>query len=180
MVRPPNFAPGCFGSPLVYSTSDMVCANCRFFAECGETNKVTREKLRQLLGMSKVPDFQAMRRERVKPVAAQPVDESGMVLPRKVRELIERLDRDQLDIKGSLSRGVNPFPKGKADFLRLFCHLLLKLPRLPRDTLETAFMQALGHQSSTAKANARMAFAALEHIGAIEIVDGIATIRRNA
>lgn len=102
-----------------------------------------------------------------------------MVLPVKVRRLIEKLDAASLHITEKMSQGVNPF-EGKVPFLQIACHLLMRLGRpLPRPMLAQAFVQKLGWQQNTADAHARMAFQALAHIGAIVDTEAGAVLKKD-
>lgn len=112
--------------------------------------------------------------------ASQPsVDPASMTLPKKVQELITRLDSGEYRVIDSLAAGINPFEGKGMSFMRLVCHLLLRIDgSLNREVLSTAFVTKLGHKEETADAHARMAIQALTHIGAVQNTDGNIRLRR--
>lgn len=175
MYEVPPFSPGCFGSAIAFRKEDMVCQACPFAEKCEVAHEITLKALRERYGI-KPP--QPRTAQRAKKQEAHTADPAATVLPKKARELIERLDRSQIDICGSLRRGVNPFGKG-LNFMRIACHILLRASApFDREFLSDAFVKALGWQKNTADAHARMAIMALTHVGAIENRDGLISLRK--
>jgi len=177
MTEIPSFAPGCFGSALAFQTDSTICRNCPFAAQCQPLHEENLLALRDRFGIKPT-----RRGPKLKPaiVPMTDADPALMVLPVKVRRLIEKLDVSNLRITENLSKGINPF-EGKVPFLQIACHLLLRLGRpLPRPLLAQAFVQKLGWQQNTADAHARMAFQALAHIGAITDSEAGAVLKRSA
>lgn len=174
MTLIPQFAPGCFGSALAYKDNESICRGCTFNVECRPLHLENKARLQALAGI-KPP--------KVKPVElapSAPIDPTTMNLPTKVRELLERIDRNNLNIVGHLRRGENPFVD-TMPFMRIACHLLLRCPanmRLDRQLLSSAFVKKLNWQQGTAEAHARLAVQALVHVGAIDLVDGVISLRK--
>lgn len=163
----PAFAPGCFGSALAYQAEHAVCKNCVYQAQCEPLHQANLAKLRA--------HFQIKERYKVKERSPEEVA-TGVSLPKKVRDLVDRLDNSNLMVTEKLARGENPFAEGFA-FLKIAAHILLKRPT-DQKTLVAAYMLKTKMTRDTAVAHARMAIQALVHIGAVDLVDGVATIRR--
>ncbi|MBA8881771.1 hypothetical protein [Phyllobacterium myrsinacearum] len=107
-----------------------------------------------------------------------PVNPGELALPKKTQELVDRLDRSNLNVTEKLQKGENPFA-GTLPFMRIVAHLLIKLDRpLTRQFVAAAFMTKFDWQQNTADAHARMAFQALEHIGAVREMNGTIQIKR--
>lgn len=169
----PNFAPGCFGSALAFQDDHPVCKSCVFRQQCEPQHEANLVTLRLTLGV-----VVAEPKPIIPPMDDATVDPAALALPKKVRELVHRLDHSNLNIIERLGRGENPF-ETTLPFLRIFCHLLLRAGTVNRSTLQYACETKLNWNPGTAMSHSRMAFQALEHVGAIEIVDGAARLRRS-
>lgn len=173
MTDIPHLAPGCFGSALSFQGDHPVCGNCVFKDRCEPVHKTNLEQLRARYGIkltekkAPLPKFDH---------AKAPAD--ALAMPKKVRELLHRLDSAKLNVKERMLRGENPFI-GELPYMALFCVLLMKMGTVNRATLEYACKKKLNWSDLTARAHSRMAFQALEHIGAIEVIDGNARLRRD-
>lgn len=176
----PPFAPGCFGSALAYKDGDSVCMGCVFQAQCQPVHVEARIALRQRLGI-KTPEEIKAEKQPVAKVVFKDQSPEALALPKKVQELVDKLDRGGYNVVESLKSGQNPFGAAMP-FMKIAAHLLLALaPRqktIDRDLLTTAFVSKLGWQENTAEAHARMAIQALTHIGAVENMDGAIILRR--
>lgn len=171
----PRYAPGCFGSAIAFKESDLICSNCSFAEQCKPVHERNVALLRQKFG---IPEPKKQTAPRPEPAP----DESRMKLPRKVQDLLDRLDRGDYDVVGSLRAGRNPF--GAAlPHLAIACHVLLRAAQLgktvQRDTLTTAMETKLKVKREAASGYARIAICALEHVGAIDNIDGTISIRRS-
>lgn len=168
----PEFSPGCFGSALAFRKEDMVCKNCKFASACEPVHLSMQAQLREKFGI--MP-----RKVKVQKVQAQEqVDPAALQLPKKVQDLLSKLDAGNYDVVRKLQSGENPF--GAAiPYLSLACHLFLRIEQpLNRDMLTTAFMKKFNWQKSTSSEHARIAIYALMHVGAIHNNDGQLTLRK--
>ncbi len=167
----PAFAPGCFGSALTFKATDMVCQNCPFAAKCEPMHLQSAILLREKMGLKPLKTVAPA------PVVAAPVDPLAMSLPKKVQDLLLKLNTGSYDVVGKLSRGENPF--GAAiPFMAAACHILLKVSRpVDRDFFSTAFMKKFGWQKPAADEKARIAIYALVHVGAIVSNDGLISLK---
>lgn len=140
------------------------------------------ENLARLRAELNVKD-KRQRFEMSEPTQANP-NPGAKVLPKKVREYCERLDRMRLNITGNLAAGINPFSRDSMAFLYVAAHLLMKLSRADRalraNMLTEAYQLTLKCKKTTAEAYARMALQILQHVGAVDEMDGGFTIRRSA
>lgn len=183
MSQIPPFSPGCFGSAIAFKEDDVVCSACQFAGQCKPVHLATLQAMREKFGIKTTQQLTDERvQARVEAKAAKqapPTDPTLMTVPKKVRELLERLDRGKYDVVAKLKKGENPF--GSAiPYMMLACHLLLNFNTpVDKDFLSTAFVRKLGWQKGTADAHARMAIQALTHVGAVENRDGLITIRRS-
>lgn len=151
----------------------MICRACKFAEACEPAHHAALTALRARYGITPTPHV--AKKEKVQKTT---VDPTASVMPKKAMELVERLDRGQFDVTGSLKRGENPFVKGM-NFMRVACHLLLRAPEpFNREFLAAAFVKSLGWKQNTADAHARMAIHALTHVGAVDNRDGRISIRR--
>jgi len=165
----PNFAPGCFGSAMGFDEGAPICTVCKFRDECRPMHETNLALLREACGIKKV--------ERRRKQAAHPV-EGGLTVPKKTLELVEKFEHAGLTVTTSLAEGKNPFAATAMHFMTIAAHLLLKLNRpLRHNDLVMAFQTKLQWTKGTADSHARMAFQALEYIGAIHVTEGGATIR---
>lgn len=177
MTSIPNFAPGCFGSALAYQEEHPVCRGCKFAEQCRPMHE---ENLARLRAELHVKD-KRQRFEMTRPTESNP-SPGAKVLPKKVREYCERLDRMRLNVTGNLAAGVNPFSPNSMSFLYVAAHLLMKLSKLDKplraNLLTDAYVHKLKCRESTAEAYARMALQIFQHIGAVDEIDGGFTLRR--
>lgn len=183
MTTIPQFAPGCYGSALAFKEDDSVCMGCVFKAQCQPVHIEARAALRTRLGI--VTPEEAKIAKAAAPAAPKAAfkDQSAaaLALPKKVQELVDKLDRGGYNVVESLKNGQNPF--GAAlPYMKIAAHLLIALaPRgksIDRQLLTTAFVSKLGWQENTSEAHARMAIQALTHIGAVDNIDGAIILRR--
>lgn len=183
MTTVPEFAPGCYGSALAFKSDDSVCMGCIFQPQCEPVHRVALATLRTRLGI-KTKDTRETEKLAARAAARQaqePLSPEMLALPKKVQDLVNRLDRGNYDVVGKLQRGENPFG-AELKFMRVAAHLLLALaPRnmsMDRDLLTTAFVKHLGWQENTAEAHARQAIQALTHVGAVDNNNGAVILRR--
>ncbi len=172
----PAFAPGCFGSALAFEETAPVCAVCKFAEGCRPLHERNLDILRERVGVKGKGDKNAKNPLAEKPSAAP----AEMTLPVKVQALVEKLDRSNLRVTEHFARGLNPFAgQPGMSFLKIAGHLLLKMKQpLDRAALAYAFQAKLGWTERTADSHARMAIQALSHIGAVNNIDGLITLRR--
>ncbi len=180
MTDIPYLAPGCFGSALIFKGDDMVCTACVMRSQCEPVHMLALEQLRASLGITAPV---AKPKVKIAATQAERDDPTRMALPKKVRELLEAIDRARYNIKGNMLNGVNPFAgQPKMRFMLVACHLILSLsekrPITQRDFV-TGFISKLHHSPQTAEAHARMAVQVLMHVGAIDNVDGVLKLRRS-
>lgn len=176
MTQVPAFAPGCFGSALAFQGSNAVCRACSFKTECQTMHETNLAALRTRFGID------AKRGPKVR--LARPSKEitgetSGLELPRKTRELVEWLDKSNLNVIEKMRAGINPFDGKTRGFMRAVAHVLMNVDQpVARPTLVAAFMKKFNWTEGTAAAHVRMAYQALGHIGAITETDAGAVLRR--
>jgi hypothetical protein len=175
----PN-APGCYGSALTFKPDALECKGCMFAARCGPLSAERLDALRARLGITGVP---APRKARV---TLSDIATAGPtltnVLPKKVAELMERLERAGIKVTESFARGENPFTeKGKPAFLLITAHLLLNLQRgLGREELVRAYQKKLNWSLGTATAHAAQACQLLVALGAATEANGQLHLKRTA
>lgn len=169
--------PGCFGFALSYRAESAECISCPFAAHCARVSAEQLARRRNELGI-KPKEPRAVRPAR--PQAPTEAHATGVLtegLPKKVEELIDRIERAGISVTAALSRRENPFTTSPA-FLRVTCHLLLHLQAgIDRATLKTAFVRKLGWSEGTAAAHATQAFQALTALGAATEQNGRLTLR---
>jgi hypothetical protein len=179
MTTIPEFSPGCFGSAVAFKKDDTVCRGCKFASMCEPAHIEAQTALRERYGIKTTQEVLAdhkQQREAEKAQRQAAKDPATLVLPKKTQDLIDRLDRGNYDVKGKFLRGENPFG-ASMQFMRLVAHLLLRMPKVDKGLIATAFVQKLNWQQGTADAHARMAIQALEHIGAIINSDGVISLK---
>jgi hypothetical protein len=173
----PFLAPGCFGSALLFQEKGMVCTACPFKGECEPAHILSLTTMREKLGI-KVPPKRHVSAPQTVDGPVEECDER-MTLPKKVRELLSRLDREHLDIVGKIKEGVNPFANhDRYRFMQITCHLVMRL-QIPvnQKVVSAGLVKSMGWAQGTADAHARMAIQALTHVGAIENNDGILSVK---
>lgn len=171
MTDIPDFAPGCFGSALAYEETTPVCQVCKFATECRPMHQRNLTALQTAL---RIPARKTMAPKRI----ASP-NSGGMTLPVKVQGLVDKFDRSDLRITEHFAKGENPFQQSGMNFLKIVGHMLIKAARpLTRQDFSMAFQMKLNWSAGTADSHARMAIQALQHIGAVDLVDGAIAIRK--
>ena len=173
MTTIPKFAPGCYGSALAFDIEQSVCRRCAFATSCQTLHQENLAALRARFGIVAKPKPAAP------PPEADKINPATMMLPKKVREHIERIERAGIKITDKLRAGENPFPTSGFAFLRVACHLLLNLPKPVDQKLLTFALEAkLNWRHDLANAHARMALQVLTHVGAVDELEGKFVLRR--
>ncbi|TXN07949.1 hypothetical protein FV222_01560 [Methylobacterium sp. WL103] len=175
-----SLAPGCYGFALSFKAGSPECSTCPFAGQCEITGAEQLARRRLELGIT-------VREKRVrKPVAETEVAVAAIgqvltdTLPKKVDELIQRIEKAGIRVTEALREGRNPFLNEKPAFLRVACHLILHMPQgIDRKTLSIAFQKKLNWSEGTAAAHATQAFQALSHLGAAHEANGRLTLSRN-
>lgn len=164
-----SLAPGCFGLAMTYRESARECAACPFASACAPLAESNLATLRAELGIVLSPS--AIKKK----LAASIKDSAPPALPVKVVAHIARLDRLGIKLAPALARGENPFEVNQRPaFLRIACHLLLKLKDgVSRDLLAQCFRQRLEHSPDTAAAHAKQTFQILEAVGVARERNGL-------
>jgi hypothetical protein len=184
MTEIPAFSPGCFGSAIAFKSDDAACTSCQFYARCQVVSEIARDALRERYGIlttqqaisDRIRKREEAKAEKERQASADP---TLLTVPKKVRELLERLDRGNYDIVGKLKRGVNPFGSAMP-WMAIACHLLIHHDqRVDREFISVALERKLGWKKGTADAHARMAIQALTHVGAVDTLDGTIVIRKD-
>ena len=170
-------APGCFGIGLLYKTDSNECAACPFGQMCQPRAEAQLALLRGELGIV-IP---AVKKPAIVKGATPTVSPTPFStgLPKKVAELLQRIDKAGIKVTEALAEGRNPFTS-KPHFMRVTCHLLLKLGErgLPRDLLCTCFMEKLQWSKGTADAHVIQAVQTLKALGAANEIDGTLRLRK--
>ncbi len=167
-------APGCYGMGTLYKEGSNECSTCPFGQTCGPLAADQLTRIRLEMGIA-LPAVKPPKRV-VKTPSVSPAVFAGNV-PKKVGELMERIERAGISVTEALGRRENPF-SAKWPFLRVTCHLLLKLPQgIKRDRLCTLFMEKLNWSKGTADAHVIQAVQVLKALGAAEEVDGSLRLR---
>lgn len=157
-------APGCYGSALTFDVGSAECSQCMFASQCGPKSEARMRYLREKLQLP-MPKIKSKAPVDVQARAVE------MSLPKKVVELLERIERAGIRVTESLKAGHNPFIKPA--FLRVTCHLLLHLKDgIDTPTLTTALARKLDWQTGTAAAHAIQARQALIALGTAEELNG--------
>ncbi|SER28827.1 hypothetical protein SAMN05216548_114111 [Faunimonas pinastri] len=174
----PLGAPGCYGSALTFKAEAAECKTCVFAANCGPLSAANMAYVRAKLGIVERKTKTAMRAERPKKLDPAPAIQLTSNLPKKVEELLARFERAGIKVTERLSAGENPFEKTPV-FMRVACHLLLRLPSgFDRNMLRQALQSKLGWSSATAASHAIQACQALVALGAAEEMNGRLTLKR--
>lgn len=168
--------PGCYGSALTYEEGSPECATCPFAENCAPLSRASLERIHAKFGINP-----SSVRKRPQP-PPEPVKRSVFSdrLPKKVLDLVERIERKGIRITEALREGRNPFVTKPVPF-RIACHLLLKLRNdgLEPPMLVQALQMKLAYTPEGADATARLVLQVLEAVGATVEVGGKITIRRN-
>lgn len=174
-----DMRPGCFGFALSFREEAAECISCPFATECAKLGAEQLARRREELGIKVKPAKPKVVRQPAAPVEAHATGFLTDGLPKKVEELLGRIERAGISVTAALSRGENPFTKDPA-FLRVTCHLLLNMRAgVDRATLKLAFTRKLGWSEGTAAAHATQAFQALIALGAASENNGRLTLRNS-
>jgi hypothetical protein len=169
--------PGCFGQALTFGERHPECQNCPFARECEPEHAQALARLRDQLGIV-VKTPKTVKVKYVAPVITGAISSSDMTLPKKVEELLTRLDRAGVRVTEAFWRGENPFDR-RFEFLRITAHLLLRMPQgITREMLMVGLERKLNWSRGTAAAHATQAFQALRALGVAEDLNGRLTIKR--
>lgn len=174
--RIPYLAPGCFGSALLYEKKSMVCVACPFAEQCEPMHEMALANMREKFGIHHAP-----KQRRARAPTVNPANACVTTLPTKVQDLLQRLDKQSLDIVGKMKRGENPFlGLKKYRYMMVACHMIMNVKAPVDQRLLTAgLVRSMGWAQQTAEAHARIATQALLHVGAIERNDGIFSVRKD-
>lgn len=165
-----SLAPGCFGLGMVYRAEAKECVSCPFQAQCAPLATTRLATVRAELGIVE-------RKKVSRPTRAETATAGAMTdYPKKVVELMERIDRAGIKVTEMLAARQNPFKSSPA-FMRVTCHLLLGLGSIKRDLLQRALMSKLEWSEGTAAAHAMQASQLLQALGAATEANGIITLR---
>lgn len=175
-----HLAPGCYGFALSFKEGSAECSTCQFAARCQVigTEQLARRRLE--LGITAKPVKE--RKPRVVAAAVEAVAGSTLTggLPKKVEELMQRIERAGIRVTEGLREGRNPFLGQKPAFLSVACHLILNIEQgVDRATLNKAFQKKLNWSEGTAAAHTTQAFQALIALGAAHEANGRLTLTRN-
>jgi len=90
-----------------------------------------------------------------------------LAVPKKVEDLLGRIERRNIYVRDTLLRGVNPFASGKPQFLFVACELLLRSKTgVTKEILTEALIRKLHWTRESAAAHALQATQALRALGA--------------
>lgn len=173
MTEIPAFSPGCFGSALAFDKQNPGCNACVFNAQCEPLHKINLLALQDHFGVNEAP---AKRAASIK-LAGRSRPSINVFSP-AVREMIQKIEKGDFRIIEKMQNGENPFD-GSFQFMRVACHLLMRMMKpLPQPYLATCLITKLGCTSAEATTYSRIAFQSLAYIGAIDVDQGSATLRR--
>lgn len=159
VIKVPEFAPGCFGSALAYSTTDMICRACPFESRCEPVHQHAKAILKARFGVT------AQREPKVK--AAKPVEGPVLVNTcQRTEALLKWIEGMKIGVVDKLRAGVNPFG-AKTKHLAVICHLLLNKPVTTEPMMITALETVLKCQRKNAEDYMRICLRVLDHLGAI-------------
>lgn len=173
-----DMRPGCFGFALSFREEAAECISCPFASDCSRIGAEQLARRRAALGIV----VKEKPKAKPRPAPAHVEHATGFFtdgLPKKVEELLGRIERAGISVTAALARRENPFTKDPA-FLRVTCHLLLHMSAgVDRATLKSAFVKKLGWSEGTAAAHATQAFQALIALGAASENNGRLTLRNS-
>lgn len=165
--------PGCFGSAICFQAESPECRSCLFKAACEPAAELRASQLRAEFGITKPKRITKPPAPRV-----EPGFEGERIHPKKVDELLRRIELMGVRVYESLSKGENPFAT-RPLFLRLTCHLLLRRPGgVTRAELMRGLAVKLNWTEGTAGAHATQAFQALKALGAAHEVNGYLMLKK--
>lgn len=176
MKKAPFLAPGCFGSALLFQKTNMVCTACPFAESCEPVHQENLDYMRDHLGIV-VP--KQVERETIEPDETCMGDPGRMVLPVKVRKLLQKVDELGLNISEMMKKNQNPFQGTNLKFMEVVAHIIIRMKApVTRPVLVAALSTHMDWRHSTAQAHARMAVQALVYVGAIQDNDGIFSVQQ--
>lgn len=160
-------APGCYGSALAYRPNGVECPTCQFAEMCRPIAEACLATLRAKLGIA----ASTAPKRRFTP-AEQPAEGAGTVIaqvPKKVANLMQRIEERGIRVGEALARRENPFP-ADMKFLLVTAHLLLRSQNgLSRTGLHHALRRTLGWSESTATSHVTQAFQLFIALGVAEV-----------
>ncbi|AMB48375.1 hypothetical protein [Methylobacterium sp. AMS5] len=175
-------APGCYGFALSFKEGSPECSTCPFAGRCQAIGAEQLARRRAELGIVAPVKRTRTPSPAPAPVAAATAAPGALTseMPKKVAELLARIERMGIKVTEALAEGRNPFAGTKIGFLAVACHLMMKLDQgVERALLIKAFQQKLNWSEGTAAAHATQAFQALEALGAASNSNGRLTLMRN-
>ena len=175
---PLNLAPGCFGSAMTFSKELAECQACPFAAKCEVQHLERRAALQIKFGVT--PKVRVARTAFAMTGGA-PAHALVDGLPKKVGDLLARIERHGIHVTTTLAAGKNPFPaepKGFS-FLRTTVWLLSRMgPRgVDRQLLMECFMKKEEWSQNTAAAHVTQAIQVLQALGVAELNNGHLTLK---
>ncbi|MCP1540015.1 hypothetical protein [Methylorubrum extorquens] len=176
-----SLRPGCYGFALSFRAEAPECIACPFAADCEQAGAEQLARRRAELGIVvKEKKPKVMRAPRVAPADGHATAVLTDGLPKKVEELLTRIERAGIRVTEALAKRENPFT-ASPQFLRVTCHLLLNMQAgIDRKTLKVAFEKKLGWSEGTAAAHATQAFQALTALGAATEQNGRLVLKEAA
>lgn len=175
-----SLAPGCVGSPLIYSVTNSICCACMFVNACAPEATQRLAALHSHFGITP-------RKKKEKKIAVQPVPEPVILVDReaveKAHAFEKTMHRKGLPILLSLIKGRNPVPKPVAgsnahmDFW-LACEYLRRGVAVTLDALSYTYVSRLHWSKEYAVAQASKTLNALVAMGVVNVTDGSYTLKR--
>lgn len=175
MAKIPPYAPGCFGSAVLYN-EDLVCGQCPFAMECLSGHIVARDKLRVLIGLDGIED-----RRRPKLVERLEQMRAANAVPTELEAVIEQVRRhdERIPILDNLRARRNPFEGSRLLAFDLFCQIALRTNRV-RPEMLTKLLVIKGKSDTLAKVYTTVVFRVLRELGVVRLEDGDAIIEGSA
>jgi hypothetical protein len=161
--RSVTFAPGCFGSGLAYQEDGTVCGRCDFAARCAPLALERRQQVRARLGIAVEPVVRRVRTADEPMKASRPAGRPRPVseregFPKKVCQLLDRIESRGVDLAVAIRAGQNPLPSPA--FLKMAIDMLLG-GGFDRGQLRAAFMTTFDWSDGTAHSHVGQVFALL-------------------
>lgn len=169
VILVPEFAPGCFGSALAFSKTDMICRACPFSERC----EPVHQKAKMLMKVR----FNIGFKEKTKEVKKE-VGTTAMTSCKRTDALLKWIEMMNVGVHDKLKEGINPFGV-KTPYLALICQMLMKYQRVKISDMLNALMIVEKYSEETAKIYTRISLKALLHLGVVENKDGVFSLRRN-